>query len=265
MARLWVFSDFQLSNRPSRDVPLFRTMDLPEADVAVVAGDMFPALRRSIEVLAPLADRMPVVYVPGNRDFYTGTMEGNLEQALEIARNTGVNLLQNDQCRIAGVRFLGTTLWTDYALLGEVEGSMSHASNHVSDHMAITTSGRPFSPSDALEEHAKARSFLERALAVPHDGPTVVVSHHAPHPLSRAPRFAHDPNSAAFVSDLGSLMKGVNAPDLWVHGAVHDSFDYVVGNTRVLSNPLGYPGENPHFQANMVVEVSERAPAPAMA
>lgn len=63
------------------------------------------------------------------------------------------------------------------------------------------------------------------------------MTHHGPHRNSVHPRYEDDPLNAAFVSDLTNLMSGV---DLWVHGHVHDSFDYMVGTCRVVANPRGY-------------------------
>ncbi len=93
----------------------------------------------------------------------------------------------------------------------------------------------------------------------------MVVTHHAPHRLSVHPRYIGNPLNAAFVSDLSDLMPGV---DLWLHGHVHDSFDYQVGCCRVVANPAGYvlnrgtaidPSdyvfENESFDRNLLVEV----------
>ena len=83
----------------------------------------------------------------------------------------------------------------------------------------------------------------------------MVVTHHAPHPGSLHPRYADDMLSAAFVSDLSSIIEA-GQPALWVHGHVHTSFDYRVGATRVLCNPHGYGAENPDFEPSLVVEVA---------
>jgi len=40
-----------------------------------------------------------------------------------------------------------------------------------------------------------------------------------------------------FVSDLTPLLSDA---DLWLHGHVHDSFDYSVAGCRVVANPAGY-------------------------
>jgi Icc-related predicted phosphoesterase len=80
------------------------------------------------------------------------------------------------------------------------------------------------------------------------------VTHHAPHPGSLHPRYANDLISAAYVSDLTPLIES-GKPALWVHGHVHASFDYRVGDTRVICNPNGYGGENAAFDPALVVEV----------
>jgi Icc-related predicted phosphoesterase len=82
----------------------------------------------------------------------------------------------------------------------------------------------------------------------------VVVTHHAPSPGSVAPAYAGHPLNPAFASDLDALV-AAGRPDLWVHGHVHTSFDYRLGATRVVCNPLGYPRENASFDPGLVVEL----------
>ena len=66
----------------------------------------------------------------------------------------------------------------------------------------------------------------------------MVVSHHGPHRLSIHPRYAGEATNAAFAPDLSDAFPGVN---LWIHGHVHESYDFTVGGCRVVANPLGYP------------------------
>ena len=83
----------------------------------------------------------------------------------------------------------------------------------------------------------------------------MVVTHHAPSPRSIAPRFSGDTLNPAFASDLTDLMgSGVQ---LWVHGHMHQSHDYIERGTRVICNPRGYlPLEpNPDFDPILIVEV----------
>lgn len=52
----------------------------------------------------------------------------------------------------------------------------------------------------------------------------------------------------------------VELVDLWIHGHMHGSFDYVVAECRVVCNPRGYvpkgqSAENPAFNARLIIEV----------
>lgn len=105
-------------------------------------------------------------------------------------------------------------------------------------------------------------------LAEPFDGTTVVVMHHAP--SLRSLSLQHSNNRAldpAYASDLENLMVGASAPELWLHGHIHDSKDYVAGNTRIVSNPKGYGPmlplmptiENPDFNPALVIDVQPRS------
>jgi 3',5'-cyclic AMP phosphodiesterase CpdA len=253
--RIQVLSDFHIDVRPGY---------LPEVaagvDVVVVAGDVCEGVGDAMAWLrhhipAPL----PIVYVAGNHEFYNRGLESERAAAPTEARIRRVTWLDDSAAVICGVRFLGATLWTDFRLFGAArqQQSMSAAANAMMDYGVIKRRAdqRPLiRPKDTVMMHLASRAFLESALATPHDGPTVVVTHHAPHPGSVAERFATDPVTAAFVSNLTPILLRY-APALWVHGHTHTSFDYRVGTTRIVCNPKGYGRENRAFDPGLVVEV----------
>jgi hypothetical protein len=175
-----------------------------------------------------------------------------------------VRVLDDDEIIFDGVRFLGTTLWTDFMLFGESEkraAAIQEALKFMRDFSRIRIDDadeRLFSPADSaalFDIHAR---WLDRKLAEPYAGPTVVITHHAPSRKSIHPRFADSLLNACFVSDAERLADGTRAC-LWVHGHTHDSFDYVLNGTRVVCNPRGYAqdgvNENPQFDANFLVEI----------
>jgi Icc-related predicted phosphoesterase len=180
--------------------------------------------------------------------------------ARSVAPLYGVNLLENDTVVLGGVRFIGCTLWTDYAIFGEanVSRAMRAASDGLNDHSKITWAKQPewrrFRPVEALMLHKRSRSFIEAELAKPFDGATVMVTHHAPHPHSMHSRYRSELVSAAYISDLTAVI-AAGQSNLWMHGHVHESFDYRVGATRVICNPHGYGAENPKFDPGLVLEV----------
>lgn len=247
----------------------FGKLKLPEvdADVTVLAGDIGVGLQGIEWALATIPWHRPAIYVMGNHEFYGQRVMMELwKAAREKVRGTHIHLLENETVEIEGVRFLGCTLWTDFALFGagERERVMVDAMA-LSDFSVITTAltagysrhtAQLFKPQTALNLHQVSRAWLDKELDQPFDGETVVVTHTAPHRGSLAPRWAHDPISPCFVSHLPVL---VERADLWIHGHTHDPFDYLVGRCRVVCNPRGYVNqvqpENPQFDAGLVVEV----------
>ena len=235
----------------------------PEAELLVLAGD----IANGVDAVSLFADwPVPVLYVAGNHEFYAQSFEQTRADLRAACVGTSVRFLDNDVADFGGVRFLGCTLWTDYRLnLNRTQRQlMENAEMRLNDHHSIRTQEGRFSAAQALAEHERSRSWLERNLAQPYDGKTVVISHHGPHPLSVHPRYAGDITNAAFVSDLSDLLPKA---DLWLHGHVHDTFDYVIENCRVIANPRGYARdrsvakssellfENPLFQWAFVVDL----------
>jgi len=235
------------------------------ADLLVLAGD----IGQGANALRLFRDwPAPVLYVAGNHEAYGSTWPDTIAALREAAQGSSVLFLERDVADFGGVRFLGCTLWTDYRLRSSrtQRQSMEHAESHIADHRRIRAAGGGyFTPADALREHEISRAWLVCELARPYDGKTVVITHHGPHALSVHPRYVGNLSNAAFVSDLGDLLRG---PDLWLHGHVHDSFDYSVAGCRVVANPRGYPlnasscelekeliFENPRWKCALVLEV----------
>ena len=251
--RLQVFSDLHADVAPA---PIAVAADV---DAVVVAGDVCEGAERGFAFLRRIVPmQIPIVMILGNHEFYRRCWHEEIAQAREQAPLYGVHLLEDGMVTLDGVRFIGATLWTDYRLFGEhnVPLAMRAARDGLNDHRRIAWTKQPwarFRPEEALMLHRHSRGFIETALAAPFAGPSVVVTHHAPHPGSLHPRYAKDLLSAAFVSDLTAVIEA-GRPDLWIHGHVHESFDYQVGATRIVCNPRGY-GENPRFDPALVVEV----------
>lgn len=234
-----------------------------DADLLVLAGDV----DADAQGIARYANwPVPVVYVAGNHEFYGREMLATRARIRRAASRTAVTYMERSRLDVGPVRILGCTLWTDYKLNPNAsqEAQLEAAQRQLADHRLIRIGREAFTSEHALDQHEMAREWLEEQLHLQHDGATVVVTHHGPHPWSVHKRYSGDPVNAAFVSDLSDLMGHV---DLWIHGHVHDSFDYTVGRCRVIANPLGYPTqnlaeseedmrfENSNFQRELVVEV----------
>jgi len=229
-----------------------------DADAVVLAGDV---ARPAAAIAWAAGFGKPVLYVPGNHEFYGGSIAGTLEELKRLGAGTNVRVLDNDEAIVEGVRFLGTTLWTDFMLFGEGEkrgAAMKEAQRFMRDFSRIRLGDAPFSPEASAALFAQHAEWLASKLAERHPGPTVVITHHAPSPRSIHPRFADSLLNACFVSNLEQLLDRSRAC-LWIHGHTHDSFDYLASGTRVLCNPRGYAkngvNENPRFDPSLVVTI----------
>lgn len=220
-------------------------------DVLVLAGDTnlgVSAQNWAVKMNWQL--KVPVVMIAGNHEYYNRCFIYTLG-LFQSANSKEVYFLERESVDISGVRFLGTTLWTDYNLYGRYSEDKALARVSLNDHRLITYEGDMiFTPSHAGEEHRKAVEFLETTKG------DVIVTHHAPSVKSALPEFKNDPLTAAYASNLEELVARSGAK-LWIHGHMHNSVDYMIGQTRVVSNPRGYVGHevNPDFDPNFVVEI----------
>ena len=198
-----------------------------------------------------------MIYVLGNHDFYGHKIPKLTGEIKAVAAGSNVHVLENDGVEIEGVVFLGATLWTDFRLNGDVVLAEVTARTGMTDfrRIRVTPSYRRFRPVDARRFHAQSVEWLEQQTAQARGRKIVVVTHHAPSPQSIPQRFRNDPLNPAFASNLESFVVASNAA-LWIHGHIHQHSDYVIGSTRVMANPRGYPNElQIGFNSSLVVEI----------
>lgn len=240
------------------------------ADVVVLAGDIWEGVN-GIRWAREMFVTKEVVYVTGNHEYYESNIEAMTEQQRAMARRMDVHFLQRDAVTIQGVRFLGTTLWTDFEIFGsdQRETLMREAGMGMNDFWEIRTSvgvergvdagiaQRRFSPVDALREHRLSTTWLAAELATGDPQRTVIVTHHAPHWESVELKYAADPLTGAYTSDLTRLM---GRSRYWIHGHMHSASRYLVNGTEVVSNPRGQvyrdgSTENEAFNPAFVLEI----------
>jgi Icc-related predicted phosphoesterase len=276
-------SDFHLERRRLKEIP-----SLDESfDVLLCAGDLWEGQpEMAIQSVVSLARGKPAIVVPGNRDLYTnGPEDGRtISEVIQRLRNEAerqnarayrdlVTVLSADDpvCQIAQARFIGLTLWTDWAqssrwvtdqelpqrhersaaiaraLAGQLRGGAR-------EYRAIRTERGLWTPYAAVAEHARERARLLDELVRHHDGPTVVITHHAPlghcadiYRGRGVPWWA----PGFYGSELLPTLPEEIRPDLWVFGHVHAAFDVQCGRTRAIANPF----EGGQFNPRLVVEL----------
>jgi hypothetical protein len=170
-----------------------------------------------------------------------------------------VRVLENDEVIVNRVRFLGCTMWSDFDFDGAErrEQTMRVCERLVNDYgqIAFGPDRRLLAAHDTRTLHLSSRDWLAARLALPHDGPTVVITHHAPLIRTRPSLPALRALAGAFASDMTELMGGERVT-LWIFGHTHRAADLELRGTRLVSNPRGYPHLPVQgFDPSLVVEL----------
>ncbi len=234
-----------------------------DADVTILAGDI--DTEADGVAWAKETFKRPTIYVAGNHEFYSNkkTVQKIMAEMKAVAAGSNVHVLFDEVLVVGDVRILGGTLWTDFRLYANpvLAAEIARASmqdykfSRIEDRNAERGGVRRMRPLDTLAWHQATRAFLERELAKPWAGRTVVVTHHGPSERCIPAQFKQDGLSPCFASDMESLMGP--AVDLWVYGHTHDTRDFRINGTRIVCNQRGYA---PHmlvgsFNEALVIEV----------
>lgn len=244
------------------------------ADVVLLAGDIDSSFDGFFWAQRNFGNtKTPVIYVPGNHEFYGHDYDAWLAEAKRVSAETGVLLghklsMQFIRPNGARVRVLATTLWTDFSLFGRSTTAQNgqRVEQSLYDYKAIQKAGRLLRWSDTKAMFEDEFGWLAQNAQVAKAAgeQVVVVTHHAPSLKSSLPRYMNDPVTAGFASNLDEFASA--NVDLYVPGHMHNNSDYRLGNCRVVSNPRGYPlytygrhvppvDENPPFNPSLVVEL----------
>lgn len=254
--KLHILSDLHLEFSPF-------SMPKVEADVLVLAGDIGNGLQ-GLEFASKQVDNYElVIYVPGNHEYYNHNITHLSNQMKEYAKEGGVVLLDNAHHIHEDVVFIGSTLWTDFRLygneLGKIGYFMNQAKNNIYDFNCIRYAHMWFSASHCAQISLTSQGYIEEKMKEYNSYKKVVVSHHAPSMKSVHEKYLGNKLNPCFANNLDYL---VSDSDLWIHGHVHDSFDYIIGNSRVLANPRGYAQkdlpssqENKMFNSELVISI----------
>lgn len=247
------------------------------ADVLVLAGDIGSyqqgsQLRDSDFGLKQFSPRhgwpTPVIFVPGNHEYDTLDFDQAHTRLRATCERLGLIWLEREATLFGNVRFLGTTLWTDFDALTAPARAVGNrlaqplkarekafrAANYYLKKTQTTWAGSPMLAEQVRELGLVCQAWLRDALASPHVGPTVVITHFAPSMLSADPRYGATPGSAGFCNALDDLLA---MAQLWLHGHLHAPSNYVHRGCRVVANPLGYARKNEQgaFQPDLLLEI----------
>jgi Icc-related predicted phosphoesterase len=225
----------------------FPAMTQTDADVLILAGDIVDLCPRdwrwSVARLQEFVQRYKhVVYVPGNHEYYSTSIDDVSGELPRLAQQTGVNVLYPGvRYELEGRQFHGGTLFQPWPAEDDYDPNAL-----ITDHYAISDF-----MTEAQRHFKDLRNHLEDRLR----SGDIVVTHHAPSNLSIADQWKGHPCNRWFITPEMEPLIESRKPALWVHGHVHTPFDYLFANSRVICNPMGYPGEGVKFNPKLVVEI----------
>lgn len=237
----------------------FGEIDVPEVDCdcVVLAGDV-SVKRQGFQWIKRRFTDKPVIYICGNHEYYGEKMPGLTEKLREETKATNIHFLEDDSVTLDGITFFGATLWTDMALQGEWGAGADEAGSTMNDYKRIRNSAKGYKkllPRDTRSKHLASLEAMKNCLIAHDPNYTVVVTHHAPSRRSLPACRQSQLISCAYASNLEDFI-AQHQPALWIHGHIHHHSDYLIGRTRVLANPRGYPDDpNSTFTPELVVEI----------
>ena len=253
--KIQIASDLHLEMRSRQYPPAADFQTVEDRDMLVLAGDIGNRLRAWAFVEREL-DFSPVIYVPGNHEYYGRYTHEETDEAWrrKSEAHSGLHYLTGDAISLGGLRFWGGPWYSDLfgrrdrEYLNDVEHLLNDFSPRYND------SGR-WTIARHLEEHARQTQLLH-AQAGQVD---VVITHWPPTLDAVAPQFKDDLLKGT-LSTTGDLVEEIGAR-CWISGHVHDAYRAEIEETLVIGNPSGYPNEAPEsqlFRPDLAIEVSGR-------
>jgi predicted phosphodiesterase len=217
----------------------YKTHEMSEyrgEDVLVLAGDIASGSTNTMAVIRHFLDLgfPQIVYVPGNHEYYgTGFDEFNAKMENKCFAYENVHFLNPGSVTIDGVKFVGGTLWTNFA---DNPFSQSAAKRGISDFRLI----RDFDVNRCAKTYYQHLGYIQDQYEQRGDAKVVVVTHFLPARECIAPRFRNgDLINDYFANNLGEYISTMS-DTTWLFGHTHDATDIVLGDTRVVANPHGY-------------------------
>jgi len=235
------------------------------ADIVICAGDFSNKLEH-IKLLRSWHKDSSIVYIAGNHEFY-GT-ENMYDRYLKIQKeciDNDIYFLQNCYVIVKDCLIIGATLWTNFDLYNNAEKD-KHSFRRLNDGRYIKYFNDKYMNSDhCLAEFNTSIKYIEDTIKVfsKDNLKPIIVTHHGVSNKSVHSKYKIGNSVASlngcFSSNLDNFILK-HQPNLWVHGHTHDSFDYFIGNTRVVVNPKGYEDyfgniENKSFNKQLVVKI----------
>jgi Icc-related predicted phosphoesterase len=264
---LRVCSDLHLEFRTRKQtIPEILSEVLPvdardEDSMLILAGDIssyWPHFPIIYQELHPRFAK--ILHVPGNHEYYGNDLDlwtnfAKQQEQIYDDGNKPISVVNQEYLRgILGGRItiFAITLWAS----GGTNPFENSAVSKTNDFQYIRKGLNKFTLKDMQDLSKKQVAMLETGLRMG-TGPKIVVTHHLPSYSLCDPRHSPSLIDGLFASNYNHLLSGEFAPKIWICGHIHHHIDKVLGDTRVVCNPLGYPNEEAGYEPRCFIDLSE--------
>lgn len=232
-------------------------------DLVVLAGDIaVKNLDISLQDIRECYRKVPILFVPGNHEYYGYDFDERNEQMESICAKHDILMLSDGVVYSSDdYQFFGSTLWSDMSAIDGYprESDKGVVESSVSDFYRISVDGRKYTVDDMIQKSKKEKAFVERMLMCQGDMKSVVIGHFPPLLELGNPIFQKNALTNYFHNDWSDLILRYN-PFAWIYGHIHYNSPYKKHfDTHLLSNQRGYNKEtsNLSYHPSYVVNLDE--------
>lgn len=265
--KIWHLTDLHL------DCGKLKIKKYPECDYVLITGDLASKLGGWGFIQELLSKNYIVIFILGNHEYHSENRKDvkTYKEIEELWKKKSeefenFHVLINDTIEFEGIRFIGSTLWTN---LNNLEQEAIEYFSEIRDSAKIYKTfygigysrrgGRNISVTDFYDFHTKSVEFIEKELQKEFEGLTVLGTHHAPLIESLDTRYKGSKLNNYYASDLSYLFDKYKI-DAAFHGHVHQSKHYFYKDTLVTCNPRGYKKYNElneDFDEGKIIELKK--------
>lgn len=242
--------EFSDNSRWLKDTPL-----TPVGDILLLAGDIGYL---DDEIYSKHAfwnwcaeNFKETIVVPGNHELYKGFDINDLTEGWELKIRDNISAVYNKVAHYEDIDLIFSTLWAEIPLRDAY-----FTEKGVSDFRRIRDGKRFLSWERFNHEHRKCVDFISQSIVESNAKTKIVVTHHVPSFQLMDKEFSESMINGAFTSNLDRMIE-ILPIDYWIYGHSHRNIETVIGNTKMLTNQLGYVFTNEHlaFEPNKCITV----------
>ena len=253
--KLLITSDLHIDINETTDFDFM--YDKIEKDVVIIAGDISGSLKTHKQYLNKLKKVVgcPITAIAGNHlgyDYYTNgcAYHDLLDTSISLLQKESKDnlfFLHNEYVDVGDYIIFGGPMYSNFKLYGNDILAMNFAKQYMNDfnyvHVldVLSEDVRPVRPNDYVKWFEQFKKSLKKCIKETTKD-IIVVTHFAPSIKSISDKYngIYRELNPSYASNMERFIKANPRIKLWVHGHMHDSFDYMIGQCRVVCEPYGY-------------------------